>query len=211
MIDRVHVIDGEVRRRARVARELSARGLHTEIYEDIKEFSLLAPVAGALFAADDQHAVSSDRLVSVLKDAAGPLQVVLYSEQLSAPRLVSAVLEGALDYLQLPFDPSVLNATFKRLTCEGEKRSQQEQLRSTARARVDALTHRERQVLVLLVRGMSNKNMAQELGISARTIEIHRGHMMNKLRARSASDAVRIALYADLEVETEPMGLRAVG
>lgn len=210
MITRVHVVDGEVRRRARVARELSARGLHTEIYEDIEEFSDVAPGAGTLFAADDRAAVSSERLVSALQAAAAPLPIVLYSEQISPPRLVGAILEGALDYLQWPFDPSVLDATFKRLTSEGERRSRQEQLRVAAKARVDTLTRREREVLVHLVRGMSNKDMAQELGISPRTIEIHRGHMMGKLRARSASDAVRIALYADVDVETEPMGLRAV-
>lgn len=210
MVNRVHVIDGHVRRRARVARELSACGIHTEIYEDLKEFEHLAPRSGTLFGADDQD-VDSGQLVSLLKGSAGSLPVVLYAEQTSAPRVVKAVLEGALDYLQWPFDPTILEDTFKRLATEGERRAQQEQLRAAAKARIDTLTPRETEVLVLLVQGMSNKDMAEELGISPRTIEIHRGHMMDKLRARSASDAVRIALYADLEVGTAPAVLRAVG
>ena len=210
MINRVHVIDGHVRRRARVARELSTRGLHTEIYEDLNEFSSLAPTSGALFTADDLVDVPSRHLVVKLKESAGTLPVVLYSENISAPRVVEAVLEGALDYLQWPFDAGVLEGTFKRLATEGERRGQQAHLREAAKAKIATLTRRERQVLILLVQGLSNKDMAETLGISPRTIEIHRGHMMDRLGARSASDAVRIAIYADVDVGTEPVGLRAV-
>lgn len=209
MENRIHVIDSNVRRRARVAREFSARQLYAEIYEDIEEFSQHAPGAGILFAADDLEGVRSESLVAALKKTGGSLPVVLYAEEISAPRLVGAVLEGALDYLHWPFDPGLLDATFKRLAIEGERRSQREELRLAAKARVATLSRREREALVLLVQGMSNREMAEELGISPRTVEIHRGHMMNKLGARSASDAVRIALYADLDIETESVGLRA--
>jgi two-component system response regulator FixJ len=64
---------------------------------------------------------------------------------------------------------------------------------------IDELSPREMDVLNSLVSGNANKQTAQELGISPRTVEIHRGNMMRKLNARSPSDAVRLALYAGLD------------
>jgi two-component system, LuxR family, response regulator FixJ len=68
-----------------------------------------------------------------------------------------------------------------------------------AKAQIDVLSRRERQVLLCVMSGYSNKDTAKELGISSRTVEIHRGNMMGKLNAKSASDAVRLGMYAGLE------------
>ena len=62
---------------------------------------------------------------------------------------------------------------------------------------------REHEVLELMVEGDSNKEIGRRLGISPRTVEIHRGNMMRKLNARSPSDAVRLAMYAGLDAATE--------
>jgi two-component system response regulator FixJ len=73
-----------------------------------------------------------------------------------------------------------------------------EQRKLTAQSLTRNLTAREREVLVLLAKGNANKDIARALGLSPRTVEIYRKKMMHKLNARTASDAVRIAIYSDL-------------
>lgn len=73
------------------------------------------------------------------------------------------------------------------------------QIASRAESLVETLTTRERQVLLGLVDGLSNKGIARALNISPRTVEIHRGHLMRKIGAKSVADAVRIGLYAGLD------------
>jgi two-component system response regulator FixJ len=73
-----------------------------------------------------------------------------------------------------------------------------EQRKLTAQSLTRNLTAREREVLVLLAKGNANKDIARALGLSPRTVEIYRKKMMHKLNTRTASDAVRIAIYSDL-------------
>ena len=73
------------------------------------------------------------------------------------------------------------------------------QRRLAASEKVRQLSHREREVLLQIVRGLSNKQIAEVLRICYRTVEIHRSNLMHKLNAQSAADAARIALYAGLD------------
>jgi two-component system, LuxR family, response regulator FixJ len=193
----VHIIDPDYRRRARVAREIGARRLHVEIYEDLNEFKRTKPLRGFVFAAEAPGEGSSERISQVVNDTNGELPLVVYAHHPTPERIVKAMLAGALDYLEWPFHPLLLDATFERLATEGDRRAEQARLRSAARAKIEKLSPREREVLILLIHGHSNKEMAEELKISPRTVEIHRGNMMRKLQANSASDAVRIGLFAE--------------
>lgn len=199
MVDRIHVIDPDTRRRAQLACKLSTWRIHTEIYEDLEEFRLLKPSDGFVFAADGDTPCGPSELVEVLRMSGSSLPVVMYAQEPALESVVNAMRSGALDYLQWPFDDNRLGSTFRRLDLEGNRKRQDEQLRGSARAKVNDLTLREREVLILLIQGMSNKQVARELGISPRTVEIHRGNMMIKLAAQSAADAVRIGLYAGLD------------
>jgi two-component system, LuxR family, response regulator FixJ len=193
----VHIIDPDYRRRARVAREIGARRLHVEIYEDLNEFKRTKPLRGFVFAAEAPGEGSSEGISQVVNDTNGELPLVVYAHHPTPERIVKAMLAGALDYLEWPFHPLLLDATFERLATEGDRRAEQARLRSAARAKIEKLSPREREVLILLIHGHSNKEMAEELKISPRTVEIHRGNMMRKLQANSASDAVRIGLFAE--------------
>ena len=198
--NRIHVIDDDYRRRARIVHELTARSFHAEIYEDLDEFSRHAPQEGVVFAADDPAAASGPvEIAEVLQAHGAALPIVVYSTEPSTERIVDAIRDGALDYLEWPFDPLLLDKAFHRLAINGQQWSEQARLRSAAKARVEALSRREREVLVHLTRGLSNNDMAEALKISPRTVEIHRGKMMRKLEANSVADAVRIALYAGLD------------
>lgn len=197
---KVHLIDPDYRRRARISRELAARNSHAEIYENVEEFRQCGVSEGYLFVAEEATGEAGRREIARLLSTDGAaLPLVVYAHQPTAPQIVTAMLAGALDYLEWPFNPGVLDAAFRRLATEGQRKLEQQRLRAAAGAKVRALTRREREVLVQMVEGLSNKEIGMVLKISPRTVEIHRGNMMQKLGALSASDAVRIALYAGVD------------
>jgi FixJ family two-component response regulator len=199
MRSHIHVIDSDLHRRARESHEILRLNLHAEIYENIDEFGSQVPKSGLIFAADNAIGDGPIEIVELLEARGRRLPIAMYSEAPSPEKIVKAMLDGALDYLQWPFDPALLDGAIERLEIEGERRTQQYVRRAKAKALIDELSPREMDVLNSLVSGNANKQTAQELGISPRTVEIHRGNMMRKLNARSPSDAVRLALYAGLD------------
>lgn len=112
---------------------------------------------------------------------------------------VAAMKQGAVDFIEKPFEKAVLlqaiEAAFQRLTHSAEIVSSEHD----AQVRIAGLTARERDVLRGLVRGHPNKTIAYDLGISPRTVEVHRANVMSKLGVRSLSEALRIAFAAGLE------------
>ncbi len=111
---------------------------------------------------------------------------------------VEVMKRGAADFLEKPFRNEDLLARVKTVL-EAEKPRHNEHVRaSEARGRLARLTPRERQVLDLIVAGMSNKEIARKLDIGSRTVEIHRAHVMSKMDVRSVVGLVRMALAADL-------------
>ena len=116
---------------------------------------------------------------------------------------VEAMKNGAVDFIEKPFEKKVLIAAidegFARIEQTGRRRARAEE----ARVRLEALTPREREVLEGLARGHPNKTIAYDLGISPRTVEIHRANVMQKLEVPSLSDALRIAFAAGLGDEED--------
>ncbi|WP_341631806.1 response regulator transcription factor [Sphingomonas agri] len=109
---------------------------------------------------------------------------------------VRAMKAGAVDFIEKPFEKDTLFSSLD----EGFSRLFQEQVtgerRKDAEVKLQALTARELDVLDGLAQGMPNKTIAYDLGISPRTVEIHRANLMTKLGARSLSEALRIAFAA---------------
>lgn len=182
MAKRVHVIDSDVRRRARVSRELHAQGLHVEIYEHIEEFLEHSPEEGLVFAAHGPDC-RGGHVGGIIETANIDLQLVAYAEDPSPGQIVEAMLAGACGYLVWPFDIPQLHLTLDRLSVEGARRLLRERMLTQARNKVETLSLRERQVLIGLIGGLSTKENGQRLGISPRTVEIYRSNMMIKLAA----------------------------
>jgi two-component system response regulator FixJ len=124
------------------------------------------------------------------------LPVIIMTGHGDVTLAVHAMKAGAVDFIEKPFaDDHMLDSIQKAL--EIGRRSQNRVAQTKAANELLALlTPRERHVLDQLVAGRSNKVAAYELGISPRTIEIHRAHIMDKMKARSLSDLVRVALTA---------------
>lgn len=107
---------------------------------------------------------------------------------------VRAVKSGAFDFIEKPFnDQDLLERIHKAITFDAVQRSQDTQ-RTQLRTLFASLTTREREVLDLVVEGKSNKAIANWFGLSAKTIEVHRAKMMEKMQARSVADLVKMAM-----------------
>ncbi|MEJ1968221.1 MAG: response regulator FixJ [Rhizomicrobium sp.] len=124
------------------------------------------------------------------------LPVVIITGHGDVPLAVRAMKAGAVDFIEKPFDDEMLLASVRRALEIGQKTRSVAAEASAAERLLALLTPRERSVLEQLVVGRSNKVAAYELGISPRTVEIHRAHIMDKMNARSLSDLVRISLTA---------------
>ena len=111
---------------------------------------------------------------------------------------VAAMKAGALDFIEKPFEKAVLLAALEEGFSQIERSDRGKARAAEAVLRLNVLTAREHDVLEGLVRGFPNKTIAYDLGISARTVEIHRANLMTKLNVRSLSEALRIAFAAGL-------------
>jgi two-component system response regulator FixJ len=125
--------------------------------------------------------------------------VVFMTGHGEVPIAVEAMKLGAIDFLQKPFAEEALLASFERGFALLEERSEATARREDARARVEHLTAREREVLQSLLAGLSNKLIADRLGISLRTVEMHRGNMMDRIGVDNLAEALTLAMEAGIE------------
>jgi two-component system response regulator FixJ len=124
------------------------------------------------------------------------IPVIIMTGHGDVPLAVRAMKAGALDFLEKPFEEEAMLGSIRRALDLGRQKHDQIAEARAAQDLLALLTPRERHVLDQLVAGRSNKVAAYELGISPRTIEIHRARIMDKMNARSLSDLVRTALAA---------------
>jgi FixJ family two-component response regulator len=124
------------------------------------------------------------------------LPVIFITGHGDVPMAVEAMQRGAFDFLQKPFRDDDLAERIRRALARDRKLRSQIGEKGQIRKRLERLTPRERQVLKLVTDGKPNKVMAAELGVSQRTVEIHRAHVMRKMGASSLAQLVRMTLVA---------------
>jgi len=125
------------------------------------------------------------------------LPVIVITGHGDVPLAVRAMTAGAVDFIEKPFETQrMLDSVARALQIGNQKRNRAGETQS-ALGLLALLTPREREVFDQLVKGHPNKIVAHELGISSRTVEIHRASIMDKLQARNLSDMVRTALAAE--------------
>ena len=135
-----------------------------------------------------------------LADAAPSLPVIIITGHGDIAMAVRAIKAGAVDFVEKPFqDRTILDGIALALASREEVLSRETRRRDIGR-RLDRLTAREREVFERLARGLSNKAVARDLGISPRTVEVHRARVMEKLQAISLSHLVRMAMIAEVEM-----------
>jgi two-component system response regulator FixJ len=110
---------------------------------------------------------------------------------------VRAMQDGAVDFLTKPFNDEALIEKIHNVIALDRKQRIEHIHRTTIQARLDLLTPREKEVLEGVVEGKSNKELARDLGISHKTVELHRGNMMSKMHARSVAEVVQMRLTVE--------------
>ena len=197
--DRVHTIDRDTKRRAMIAYELASKHYRPEVYEDLDEVRDMPPKDGVVLLHDGFTSQGLAQLTAVLSANLSRVPIIVFDEKPSTGSVVQAMLAGATDFLEWPFTSERLDATVARAENDGRSHPRLMERRHNAAARLQALTDRERDVLRHLIRGLGSKDIAAILGISPRTIEVHRANVISKLSARSTSDAIRIGIYGGLD------------
>jgi FixJ family two-component response regulator len=130
------------------------------------------------------------------------LPTIVVTGHAEVPMAVRAVKAGALDFIEKPFsDQLLLDRVRQALELDREDREVRRR-RGEARSRFETLTTREREVLELVAAGKANKEIAAALGLSPKTVEVHRAHVMSKMAADSLAELVRAALLAGAIRET---------
>lgn len=193
---KAHVLDADSTRRAKLARSLMENGLHAEIYESFGELSARGVDSGVVIAHHDTFSSAANENDEAELVAQIGLPLSLYSEEPVLARAVKAMLNGAIDYMAWPISPEDLSYLIEKTSCLQAIKIREMRARSLAINAVSNLSKRECEVLKLVIDGHCAKSAAKNLGISHRTVEIHRASAFQKINARSVAEAVRIGLYA---------------
>jgi FixJ family two-component response regulator len=196
LISNLILIDSDSRRRAGISHVLSAGAIHVEPFENVAELASAWPRSGVVLIHDEDGAIGA--LIDAMAQHGEWFPIIAFSEKPGATRIVQAVLDGAIDYIAWPISPEQLTDNLGKAITRAEGMGNAKLREVMARARVERLTRREREVLGGVASGLSNRLIGEKLSISPRTVEIHRANMLNKLGANHTSDAIRIAIEASL-------------
>ncbi|MGE5505379.1 MAG: response regulator FixJ [Actinomycetota bacterium] len=192
----VHIVDDDDAIREGLSLLLETAGFSAHAYPDAESFLNRggADLPGCVLLDVRMPGMSGLDLLGVLKRKQPELPVVIITGHADVPMAVQALKAGADDFIEKPFDEDVLLAAVRKALDRGRRALRERDQVADIRRRTDELTPREREVMELVVRGLSNKAAAAELDISVRTVEIHRARVMEKMAADSLSALVRMAL-----------------
>lgn len=195
----VHVVDDDGAIRDALVLLLEAAGHAARAHADAASFlAVLDPAQPGCVVADVRMpGMSGLELLRHLGLSRIDLPVIIITGHADVAMAVEALKAGAADFIEKPFDEDVLLSAVERALDRGARAFRERRHVDEIAARAASLTPREREVMDLVVQGMPNKAVAVELSISARTVEIHRARVMEKMAAASLSDLVRMALRLD--------------
>jgi two-component system response regulator FixJ len=133
-------------------------------------------------------------LLAMMKERRVSMPVIVITGHGNIPLAVAAMKRGAVDFFEKPFDGDALLASIRTALTRGDGEHRSDAETQMIRERFTILSKREKEVLAGLVKGQPNKNIAQELGISRRTVEVHRANVMAKMQATGVAELVKMAL-----------------
>jgi FixJ family two-component response regulator len=174
---------------------IESEGMSTLCFDSAEQFldSGLRHQASCLVADIGMPGMSGLELQARLKVERSGIPIIFITARGDIPLAVNAMKEGASDFLTKPFEGGVFLAAVEH-ALQKDRNARQKTLEQTdLLVRYRSLTPREQEVLPLLVSGLLNKQAAGELGITECTVQVHRGHIMRKMRADSFATLVRMA------------------
>ena len=194
----VHLVDDDDSVRRSVGFMLKTSGHQVESYSSGAELLKQAKAldAGCILLDIRMPGMDGLEVQETLRQQGVTLPIIILTGHGDVPLSVRAMKAGAIDFIEKPFEKQVLLAALEAGFDALERSDSGREKAKDAAVRLQVLTPREREVLDGLAEGLPNKTIAYDLGISPRTVEIHRANLMTKLGVRSLSEALRLAFAA---------------
>jgi two-component system response regulator FixJ len=196
----VHVIDDDEALRDSLAFLLRTADLEVVSHASAAAFLDSLPLTGLTCIITDVRmpGLTGIDLLRRVKELGIEVPVIVITGHGDVPLAVEAMRFGAVDFLEKPFDDEILLQSVRAALRQQAGTAKRQSERAEIEGRLATLSPRERDVLGGLVAGRANKQIAFELGISPRTVEIYRANLMDKMQAGSLSDLVRMALIVGM-------------
>jgi two-component system response regulator FixJ len=194
----IHLVDDEAAIRRSAGFMLKTSGFQVRTYESgvelLKVSAELEP--GCIILDIRMPGMDGLEVQQALRDRGVGHPLIIMTGHGDVSLAVKAMKAGAIDFIEKPFEKAALLAAIEQGMARIRQADGGREEASSAAVRLKALTRREREVLDGLAHGLPNKSIAYDLGISPRTVEVHRANLMSKLGARSLSEALRIVFAA---------------
>lgn len=192
----VHVIDDDEAVRDSLGLLLHSAGHEVVLHPSAADFLRVAAPGACVVSDVRMPEMDGLALQQELAQRGIPVQLIFMTGHGDVPVAVRALKAGAMDFLEKPFAEEALLAAVRNALEIGRAREEEARQQEEIHRRLGSLTPREREVLNGLVAGQANKAIAQDLGMSPRTVEVHRARVMEKMEAQSLSHLVRQVLLA---------------
>ncbi len=177
-------------------------GLHAEAFSSAQLFldARLPDKPGCLVLDIRMPGLDGLDLQSELQKKNIPIPIIFITGHGTVPMSVRAMKAGAVDFLQKPFeDQELLDAIQHGIKLHSHLRIEQSEI-NDIRKRIQSLTSREHEILVLVIAGMLNKQIAYDLKLSENTVKTHRARLMRKMEVKSLAELVRVSLKAGIDI-----------
>lgn len=197
----IHIVDDDDAVRDSLEALLLAEGFDAEGFESADAFLKHGDLSSAACCLLDVRMPGKDglTLLAELTERSIALPVIMMTGHGDVPMAVKAMKLGAVDFVEKPFDIGVMLAAIRSALRSATAGERTQAVDPELAQKIERLTPRERDVMEHLVVGRSNKEVGLELGISPRTVEIHRARLMEKMAASNLAQLVRMALAAGFE------------
>ncbi len=202
----IHVVEDDQAMRESLVELLKEAGYKSRAYASAEELLArgAAVEAGCIVSDVRMPGIDGLTLLRRLRATGSALPLILITGQGDMSMAVTAMKAGAVDFLEKPFEAETLLAAVET-ALRAQRSGASAEDREIAQQRFEKLTSREYEVLEHLVAGRSNKEVAAKIGISFRTVEFHRAHIMEKTGAKSLPELVRLWLSAGTVPTSDPV------
>jgi len=197
---KVYVIDDDEAMRDSLNFLLDSANFNVTLFETALRFLEALPglTFGCVVSDVRMPGLDGIELLKQMKADQSRFPIVIMTGHGDVPLAVEAMKQGAVDFLEKPFEDDRLIGMIEAAIRQAEPSLKSEALTQDIAARIASLSPRERQVMNGLIAGLSNKLIARDYDISPRTIEVYRANVMTKMQANSLSELVRLAMRAGL-------------
>jgi len=194
----VYIVDDDEGVRESLTLVLRSAGISARSFASAQDFLHQAELQqpGCVLLDLRMPGMSGLELQETLTERQSHLPIIIISGHGNVPVAVQAMRGGAVDFFEKPFDLDRLIERIRECLVQETERSRHDSRHQEVAHLVGTLTPREREIFDLLVQGEMNKSIAARLGISIRTVEVHRANLMSKLEASNVSDLVRLSMEA---------------